>query len=88
MTTTTQRRPRKTKVGTVVSNKMQKTITVAVERRVAHPLYGKYFKRTERFMAHDADSQANLGDTVRIMECRPLSRHKTWRLVEVVERAK
>ncbi|HEX7344196.1 MAG TPA: 30S ribosomal protein S17 [bacterium] len=82
------RRPRKTKVGIVVSNRMQKSITVAVERRVQHALYQKYFRRTEKFMAHDADSQAQMGDKVRIMECRPLSKNKCWRLVEIVERAK
>ncbi len=90
MTTTNPevRRPRKTKIGLVVSNKMQKTITVAVERRVQHKLYKKYFRRTEKFLAHDDQSQAQPGDKVRIMECRPLSRRKCWRLVEIVERAK
>lgn len=82
------RRPRKIKVGIVVSNRMQKTITVAVERRVQHPLYQKYFRRTEKFLAHDSDNQAQMGDKVRIMECRPLSKNKCWRLVEIVERVK
>ena len=82
------RRPRKTKVGIVASSRMQKTISVAVERRVQHKLYKKYFRRTEKFMAHDAENQAREGDKVRIMECRPLSKNKCWRLVEIVERAK
>jgi len=82
------RRPRKTKVGIVVSSRMQKSISVAVERRVQHKLYKKYFRRTEKFMAHDAENQAREGDKVRIMECRPLSKNKCWRLVEIVERAK
>jgi small subunit ribosomal protein S17 len=86
--TTAARPPRKTKVGLVVSNRMQKTITVAVERRVQHKLYKKYFRRTAKFMAHDAENQAQMGDKVRIMECRPLSKHKCWRLVEIVERAR
>lgn len=83
-----ERRHRKVKVGTVVSHKMDKTITVAVERRVPHALYKKYYKRTKKLMAHDAENSAQIGDVVRIMECRPLSRHKSWRLVEIVERAK
>ncbi|TKJ40419.1 30S ribosomal protein S17 [candidate division LCP-89 bacterium B3_LCP] len=82
------RKPRKVKIGTVVSDKMDKTITVTVERRVPHPLYKKYFKRSNRFFAHDPENAAGQGDTVRIMECRPLSRHKSWRLVEVIEKAK
>jgi small subunit ribosomal protein S17 len=88
MPQTVERKPRKTKIGLVVSDKMQKTINVAVERRVQHPLYKKYFRRTQRFMAHDPESSAHVGDKVRIMECRPLSKNKTWRLVEVIERAK
>ncbi len=87
-TLTVARKLRKTKIGLVVSNRMQKTITVAVERRMPHPLYRKYFRRTEKFMAHDAENQAQMGDKVRIMECRPLSRRKCWRLVEILERAK
>lgn len=83
-----ERRPRRTKIGMVVSNKVQKTITVAVERRVQHTLYKKYYRRTEKFLAHDAENRAQIGDKVRIMECRPLSRRKCWRLVEIVERAK
>jgi small subunit ribosomal protein S17 len=86
---TTERRKRKVKIGKVVSaKKMDKTITVAVERQVAHPLYKKYFKKTKKFMAHDADNSCNEGDIVRIMETRPLSARKRWRLVEILERAK
>lgn len=83
-----ERKKRKVKVGTVVSSNMDKTITVTVERRVPHPLYKKYFKRTKKFMAHDSDNSAQRGDVVRIMECRPLSRRKSWRLLEILERAK
>lgn len=79
---------RKTKTGRVVSDKMQKTIVVAVERRIKHPLYGRVVKRTTKFYAHDEKRQAKVGDTVRIMEARPLSRLKRWRLVEVVAAAK
>jgi small subunit ribosomal protein S17 len=87
--TTTQRTAkRKIRVGKVVSNKMQKSIVVAIERRVAHPIYRKYFTRTTKLMAHDEQQQAAVGDLVKIMETRPLSRNKRWRLVEVVEKAK
>jgi len=79
---------RKTRIGLVVSNKMDKTITVAIERKVAHPIYKKYFKKTTRLMAHDEKRECNIGDKVRIMETRPLSLHKRWRLVEIVEKAK
>jgi small subunit ribosomal protein S17 len=79
---------RKERVGIVVSDKMDKTITVAIERQVKHPIYGKFIKKTTKLMAHDADNGAGVGDTVRIMETRPYSKHKRWRLVEVVERAK
>ena len=79
---------RKTRIGRVVSSKMQKSILVAIERRVPHPLYKKYFKRTTKLMAHDEKSEAGVGDLVRIMESRPLSARKRWRLVEVVEKAK
>jgi small subunit ribosomal protein S17 len=82
------RSSRKTKIGKVVSNKMKKSIVVAVERRVKHALYGKYFRKTSTFMAHDEDNQSNIGDVVRIMETRPLSKLKRWRLVEILERAK
>lgn len=83
-----KRELRKTKTGRVVSDKMQKTIVVAVERRIKHPLYGRVVKRTTKFYAHDEKRQAKVGDTVRIMEARPLSRLKRWRLVEVVASAK
>lgn len=82
------RNSRKERIGLVVSNKMQSTIVVAVERRLKHPIYGKYLKRTSKFMAHDAENTCNIGDRVRIMETRPLSKRKRWRLVEVLERAK
>ncbi len=78
---------RKTKVGTVVSNKMDKTIVVAIETRVKHKLYGKTMKRTTKIKAHDEENTCNIGDRVKIMETRPLSRDKHWRLVEVLERA-
>lgn len=79
---------RKTRIGIVVSNKMDKTITVAIERRVAHPIYKKYFKKTTKLMAHDEKRQCAIGDKVKIMETRPLSKRKRWRLVEIVEKAK
>lgn len=79
---------RKVRVGKVVSNKMQKSIVVAIERKVPHTLYRKYFKRTTKFMAHDEKQEAKIGDVVKIMETRPLSKQKRWRLVEIVEKAK
>ncbi|MCL4547979.1 MAG: 30S ribosomal protein S17 [Bacteroidetes bacterium] len=79
---------RKTKVGTVVSNKMSKSIIVSIERRVAHPLYKKYFKKTTKLMAHDEKNECGPGDVVKIMETRPMSKRKKWRLVEIVEKAK
>lgn len=79
---------RKTRVGKVVSNKMDKSITVAIERQMPHPLYRKYFKRTTKLMAHDEKREAGIGDTVKIMETRPLSKLKRWRLVEILEKAK
>ena len=79
---------RKTRVGVVVSDKMDKTILVAVERRVKDPVYQKYVKRTRKFMAHDEKNECQVGDRVRIMETRPLSANKTWRLVQVIERRK
>ena len=82
------RQSRKSRIGTVSSNKMDKTITVAVERKVKHPMYGKFVKMTSKFMAHDEQNTAGPGDTVRIMETRPLSKNKRWRLVEVLEKAK
>ena len=83
-----ERNERKERVGKVTSNKMQKTITVAVDRKVKHPIYGKFVNRTTKFKAHDEENTAGIGDTVRIMETRPLSKDKRWRLVEVVEKAK
>ena len=79
---------RKTRVGKVVSDKMDKTIVVAVEDRVAHPLYKKITKRTYKLKAHDENNECGVGDTVRVMETRPLSKDKRWRLVEIVEKAK
>ncbi len=82
------RSQRKVRVGKVVSNKMQKSIVVALERKVPHPIYKKYFRRTSTVMAHDEKREAGVGDVVRIMETRPLSKRKRWRLLEVVEKAK
>ncbi len=79
---------RKEKVGVVVSDKMEKSIVVAVKRKLKHPMYGKFLNRTSKFHAHDEENTCNIGDTVRIMETRPLSRTKRWRLVEIIERAK
>ena len=79
---------RKVRVGKVVSNKMQKSIVVAVSRRVPHPVYKKYFTRTTKLMAHDEKREAGIGDVVKIMETRPLSKFKRWRLVEILEKAK
>ena len=84
----TERKARKTRVGTVVSDKMNKTVVVAVERRYAHPLYGKQVTRTKKYHAHDENDEYHTGDVVRIMETRPLSKLKRWRVVEAVERAK
>ena len=83
-----ERNLRKTRVGKVVSDKMQKTIVVAVENHVKHPLYGKIVKRTYKLKAHDENNDCKIGDTVRVMETRPLSKDKRWRLVEIIERAK
>ena len=79
---------RKTRVGVVVSDKMDKTIVVAIKTKVRHPLYGKMVNRTRKFKAHDEKNECGIGDTVKIMECRPLSKDKHWRLVEIVEKAK
>ena len=79
---------RKERIGVVVSNKMQKSIVVAVKRKVKHPIYGKFVNRTTKFYAHDEENTCNVGDVVRIMETRPLSKTKCWRLVEIIERAK
>ena len=83
-----KRNLRKERIGVVVSNKMQKSIVVEIERREKHPIYGKFIKKTSRFMAHDEKEECNIGDTVRIMETRPLSKRKCWRLVEIIEKAK
>jgi small subunit ribosomal protein S17 len=83
-----ERNLRKERIGVVVSNKMEKSIVVMVERKVKHPKYGKFVKKSTKFMAHDEKNDCNIGDTVRIMETRPLSKNKCWRLVEIVERAK
>lgn len=87
-TTTEGRNLRKERVGKVVSNKMDKSITIAVERKVKHEIYGKFLKKTSKLMAHDEKNEAGIGDTVRIMETRPLSKNKRWRLVEIIEKAK
>lgn len=88
ITKMSERNLRKTRTGVVTSNKMAKTITVSVERRVKHPIYGKFVKKTTKFHAHDEKNECTIGDIVRIMETRPLSKTKRWRLVEVVEKAK
>ena len=86
--TSETRKRRKTRTGIVVSDKMQKTVVVAIERRVAHPQYGKMVTHTKRLKAHDEENSAKTGDTVRIMETRPLSKDKRWRLVEIIDRAR
>lgn len=83
-----ERNLRKQRVGVVASSAMDKTITVTVQRRLRHPIYGKFVKKTKKFMAHDEKNECNVGDTVRIMETRPLSKRKRWRMVEILERAK
>ena len=88
METETKRNLRKERIGVVTSNKMEKSIVVSVERKVKHPKYGKFVKKTTKFVAHDEKNECNPGDTVRIMETRPLSKSKNWRLVEIIERAK
>ena len=87
-TQTVNRTSRKTRIGTVVSDKMDKTVVVSIERRVQHPVYGKMVRRTKRLKAHDEKNDAKTGDTVRIMETRPMSKDKRWRLVEIVQRAR
>jgi small subunit ribosomal protein S17 len=86
--TTQTRNLRKERIGVVTSNKMNKTITVAVERKVKHPIYGKFIKKTTSFHAHDEKDECSIGDIVKIMETRPLSKTKRWRLVEIVEKVK
>ena len=83
-----ERNLRKERVGKVVSNKMKKSISVAIERKVKHPIYGKFMKKTTKLMAHDEQNSAGIGDTVSVMETRPLSKNKRWRLVEIIEKAK
>lgn len=83
-----KRNLRKQRTGVVTSNKMDKTVTVSIERKVKHPIYGKTVKKSKKFLAHDESNTCNIGDTVRIMETRPLSKRKRWRLVEIIERAK
>lgn len=84
----TERKSRKTRVGVVTSNAMNKSIAVLVERRLQHPMYGKFVKKSKKFIAHDSENQCNVGDKVKIMETRPLSKTKKWRLVEILEKAK
>lgn len=79
---------RKERIGLVVSNAMDKSIVISVERKMKHPIYGKFVKKTTKFMAHDEKNDCNVGDTVKIMETKPLSKNKCWRLVEILERAK
>ena len=83
-----ERNLRKERIGVVTSNKMEKSIVVSIQRKVKHPLYGKFLKKTSKFVAHDEENSCNEGDTVRIMETRPLSKNKNWRLAEIIERAK
>ncbi len=83
-----ERNNRKVREGIVVSNKMDKSIVIKVERKMKHPIYGKFLKRTTKFMAHDEKNECQIGDRVKIMETRPLSKNKCWRLIEIVEKAK
>ena len=83
-----ERNLRKERTGVVISTNMDKSIVVAVKRKVKHPIYGKFINRTKKLMAHDEENTCNIGDTVRISETRPLSKNKTWRLIEIIERAK
>ena len=84
----TARNLRKERVGKVVSNKMTKSITIAIDRKVKHPIYGKFMNKTTKFMAHDEKNEAGIGDTVRVIDTRPLSKSNRWRLVEIIEKAK
>lgn len=86
--TAVERNVRKERIGRVTSNKMQKSITVSVDRKVKHPVYGKFMHKTKKFHAHDENNECQIGDLVRITETRPLSKTKRWRLVEIIERAK
>jgi len=83
-----ERNLRKERIGVVISDKMEKTITIDVERKMKHPMYGKFIKKNNKFHAHDEKNEGHIGDTVRVMETRPLSKTKRWRLVEIIERAK
>ena len=83
-----ERNLRKERIGQVVSNKMQKSITVVIERKVKHPIYGKFVRKTSKLTAHDENNDCGIGDTVKVMETRPMSKSKRWRLVEIIERAK
>ena len=83
-----ERTLRKQRIGVVTSSSMDKSVTLVVERKLRHPIYGKFVKKTKKFMAHDEKNECNVGDTVRIMETRPLSKRKRWRVVEIVEKAK
>jgi len=85
---TEERKIRKQRVGVVTSNKMDKSITVSVERKLQHPIYGKFVKKSKKFMAHDEQNECNIGDLVKITESRPLSKSKRWRLIEIIEKAK
>ena len=85
---TEERKIRKQRVGVVTSNKMEKSITISVERKLKHPIYGKFVKKSKKFMAHDEANECNIGDIVKITESRPLSKSKRWRLVEIIQRAK
>jgi small subunit ribosomal protein S17 len=85
---TTERKLRKIRVGRVVSDKMEKSCVIAVERKVMHPKYGKFMKKTTKLMVHDEENTCGIGDTIKVMETRPLSKNKRWRLVEIIEKAK
>lgn len=87
-TTTVERNLRKVRIGRVVSDKMEKSCVIAVERKVKHPKYGKFMKKTTKLMVHDESNECGIGDTIRVMETRPLSKNKRWRLVEIIEKAK
>lgn len=84
----TTRKTRRERIGVVVSNSMEKSITISVKQKIKHPIYGKFVNKTSKFMAHDEENTCNVGDTVKISETRPLSKNKRWRLVEIIERAK
>lgn len=85
---TIKRNLRKERVGRVVSNKMEKSVVITVERKVKHPMYGKFMKKTSKLMVHDENNECGIGDTIRVMETRPLSKSKRWRLIEIIEKAK